>query len=140
MADQQTSNRILSDPTQLARSLADIAERSQRLLTDWMTRNGLAGSRGAMSESFQIAGSFADLTTHLVTDPARLAHAQVSLWTAYMELWQNTATRVLGFQTEPLYEPLKGDLRFQHPAWRENEIFNYIKQSYLLVSRWLEAT
>jgi polyhydroxyalkanoate synthase len=93
-----------------------------------------------MSESLQIAGSFADLTTHLVTDPARLAQAQVSLWTAYMELWQNTATRMLGFQTEALYEPLKGDLRFQHPAWRENEIFNYIKQSYLLVSRWLEAT
>jgi polyhydroxyalkanoate synthase len=140
MPDQQASERILADPTQLARSLADIAERSQRLLTDWMTRNGLANSRETMSESLQIAGSFADLTTHLVTDPARLAQAQVSLWTAYMELWQNTATRMLGFQTEPLYEPLKGDLRFQHPAWRENEIFNYIKQSYLLVSRWLEGT
>ncbi len=140
MADQQASDRILSDPTQLARSLADIADRSQRLLTEWMTRNGIAGSRAAMSESLDIAGSFADLTTHLVTDPGRIAQAQVSLWTAYMELWQNTATRMLGFQTEPLYEPLKGDLRFQHPAWRENEIFNYIKQSYLLVSRWLEGT
>ena len=140
MADQQASDRPLSDPTQLARSLADIAERSQRLLTEWMTRNGLAGSRAAMSETLDIASSFADLTTHLVTDPARIAQAQVSLWTAYTELWQNTATRMLGFQTEPLYQPLKGDLRFQHPAWRENEIFNYIKQSYLLVSRWLEGT
>lgn len=140
MADQHASGRTLSDPAQLARSLADIAERSQRLLTDWMTRNGLAGPRAAMSETLEIAGSFADLTTHMVTDPARMAQAQVSLWSAYMELWQNTATRMLGFQTEPLYEPLKGDLRFQHPAWRENEIFNYIKQSYLLVSRWLEET
>lgn len=140
MADQQGSDRILSDPAQLARSLADIADRSQRLLTDWMTRNALAGSRAVVSESLDIAGSFADLTTHMVTDPARIAQAQVSLWTAYMELWQNTATRMLGFQTDPLYEPLKGDLRFQHPAWRENEIFNYIKQSYLLVSRWLERT
>lgn len=140
MADQHASGRTLSDPAQLARSLADIAERSQRLLAEWMTRNGLAGSRAAMSETLDIAGSFADLTTHMVADPARIAHAQVSLWTAYMELWQNTATRMLGFHTEPLYEPLKGDLRFQHPAWRENEIFNYIKQSYLLVSRWLEGT
>ncbi len=140
MADQHASGRRLSDPAQLARSLADIAERSQRLLTEWMTRNGLAGSRAAMSGTLDIAGSFADLTTHMVADPARIAQAQVSLWAAYMELWQNTATRMLGFQTEPLYEPLKGDLRFQHPAWRENEIFNYIKQSYLLVSRWLEGT
>lgn len=140
MADQPGSRTALPNPTRLASSLADIGERSQRLIREWMIRNGVAGSRAAISDSLEIASSFADLTTRMMADPAHLAQAQVSLWQAYMNLWQNTAVRMLGVPAQPAYQPTQSDRRFRHPHWQENEIFNYIKQSYLLVSRWLEQT
>ncbi|TVR80845.1 MAG: class I poly(R)-hydroxyalkanoic acid synthase [Rhodospirillales bacterium] len=139
MADQQGSDHPLHDPAEFARAWFDITERSHRLMCEWLSRQDLITPQGPGSPA-AIAGSFAHLTGRLIADPTHLARAQVSLWTGFMELWQNTTLRMIGFDAEPLYQPGARDRRFQHPAWRENEIFNYIKQSYLLVSRWLDRT
>ena len=34
----------------------------------------------------------------------------------------------------------KDDRRFRDPAWEQNQLFDFIKQSYLLSSRWLVST
>ncbi len=36
-----------------------------------------------------------------MTDPAKLMKAQMSLWQDYLELWQNTTSRMLGRQIAP---------------------------------------
>ena len=40
MADQQGTELQMPDPAELSKSMAEIAERSQRILTDWLTKNG----------------------------------------------------------------------------------------------------
>ena len=57
-----------------------------------------------------------------------------------MTLWQRTAQRFLGGSTEPMIEPPQGDRRFRDAAWRDNTLFDFIKQSYLLAARWLQGT
>ena len=53
----------------------------------------------------------------------------------------NTTQRFLGGEPEPpVAEPAPGDRRFKDAAWKESALFDYIKQSYLLTARWLQAT
>jgi polyhydroxyalkanoate synthase len=46
----------------------------------------------------------------------------------------------MGQKVEPLAEPAKGDKRFNDPAWKDEVVFDYLKQSYLLTARWLQGT
>ena len=40
----------------------------------------------------------------------------------------------------PVVQPERGDKRFKDPAWHENQTFDFLKQSYLLTSRWIQNT
>lgn len=127
------------DPADVSRALSSIAERSQKLINDFVKRQ----SGTTDSETFDplnIAGAFLEMTTRLMTDPGKLVEAQVSLWQDYVNLWQNTTRRMMGEKTTPLVEPDKGDKRFRDEAWQNNEVFDFIKQSYLLTARWVRST
>lgn len=125
------------DLLNLPLSFVGIAERSRRLLVDWMTRCDLPGVRAASADPLDVTSSFLDLTSKMMSDPAKLVKAQVSLWQDYLELWQNTTSRLLGQAVTTTTEG-GADPRFRDEIWEENNIFNYIKQSYLLTTRWLE--
>src|SRR3546814_1087951 len=58
----------------------------------------------------------------------------------YMRLCQSTAQRMLGQEADPVATPDKGDRRFKNPEWDENELFDFVKQSYLLTARWMQST
>ncbi len=47
---------------------------------------------------------------------------------------------MMGQQIEPVIEPSSGDKRFKDKDWSENQIFDFIKQSYLLTARWMQET
>jgi polyhydroxyalkanoate synthase len=80
------------------------------------------------------------MTSRMMTDPQKLMEAQVSLWQDYMNLWQTTARRMMGEPAEPVIQPGPGDRRFKDEAWQDNQVFDFIKQSYLLTARWLQST
>jgi polyhydroxyalkanoate synthase len=69
---------------------------------------------------------------NLFGDPAKLAEAQVGLWTEGLNIWQ----RALGMESAPgrLEEKADKDRRFAAKAWKDNPLFDMIRQSYLLVS------
>ena len=62
------------------------------------------------------------------------------MWGDYLGLWQNTARRMMGEDVALLATPQKDDCRFKDAAWEENEVFNFVKQSYHLTSRWVPST
>ncbi|HXP73736.1 MAG TPA: class I poly(R)-hydroxyalkanoic acid synthase [Stellaceae bacterium] len=128
----------IPDPVQLSRDLADIAERSQRLVLEFLQRQRPEGL--GMADPFNVGQAFLEMTQRLMADPARLVQAQLSLWQDYLKLWQSTTQRLMGGPTEPVIEPTSGDRRFKDNAWTENAVFDYIKQSYLLTARWMQAT
>src|ERR1017187_5893186 len=55
-----------------------------------------------------------------------------------MSLWQNTARRMMGIDTEPVIDSASGDRRFKDSAWKDSEVFDFIKQSYLLSARYVQ--
>ena len=51
---------------------------------------------------------------------------------------KNLKTETQEAPSPDLIQPAPNDRRFKHAEWQENPYFNYIKQSYLLNSQWLE--
>jgi len=116
----------------------DIAERSQKLLAEFAERYQAEGPQPV--DPLKLTQTFTDFTARMLADPNRLLQAQMDLWGQYMKLWQVTAQRMMGQKVEPVAEPAKGDKRFADPAWRDEVVFDYLKQSYLLTARWLQGT
>ena len=125
----------LPDPEVVTRSMADIAERSQRLVTEWLARQSAPGSS---ADPLNIGGAFLEMTARLMANPGKLFEAQLGFWQDYMTLWQNTAKRMMGMAPEPVIDAPEGDRRFKDEAWRDNEVFDFIRQSYLLSARYIQ--
>ncbi|HEV7267052.1 MAG TPA: class I poly(R)-hydroxyalkanoic acid synthase [Falsiroseomonas sp.] len=131
--DDKTSFR-LPDPALVSRTMADVAERGQRIVADFLKRQ--AGDGAAPGpDPMHIGNAFMEMTARLMANPARLMQAQIGFWQDYLTLWQNTARRMMGEPVPPVIEEGKADRRFKDDAWRENEVFDFIRQSYLLSAR-----
>ena len=123
----------------MAKVMADIAKRSQRILSEFLSRNPTSGGVG-MGDPMNIGQAFMDLTTQMMANPAKMIEAQTNLWRSYMDLWRNTTLRMMGHEAASTIEPDKADRRFKDEAWSENAVFDYLKQSYLLTSQWMQNT
>jgi len=125
----------LPDPDVVTRTMSEVAERGQRIVSDFLKRQTEQGNE---VDPLNIGGAFLEMTTRLMSDPARLVQAQIGFWQDYLTLWQNTARRMLGDQVGPVIAEDPRDRRFKDEAWRENEVFDFIKQSYLLSARFFQ--
>jgi polyhydroxyalkanoate synthase len=139
MADQPDTEVKLPDPVQAAATMAKVAERSRALMTEFLARQKAEGE-GAPADPLNIGSAFIEMTTRLMRDPAKLVEAQMTLWRDYMELWRQTTLRFLGEPAEPVAQPSPEDRRFKDAAWNESVVFDFIKQSYLVTARWMQAT
>ena len=131
----ETTGFKLPDPAEIGRSMADIAERSQRIVSEWLKRQADANHS---PDPLNIASAFMEMTARLIASPGHLVEAQLGFWRDYMSLWQNTTRRIMGMETEPVIDAASTDRRFKDDAWKENEVFDFIKQSYLLSARYVQ--
>jgi polyhydroxyalkanoate synthase len=125
----------IPDPAAIGRSMADIAERSQRIVSEWLKRQP---QQDHAADPLNVGSAFLEMTTRLMANPAKLMQAQLGFWQDYMTLWQNTARRMMGISSDPVIDAGSGDRRFRDGAWKENEVFDFIKQSYLLSARFVQ--
>jgi polyhydroxyalkanoate synthase subunit PhaC len=126
----------LPDPALVTRTMSEVAERGQRIVTDFLKRQAESEST---PDPLNIGGAFLDMTARLMANPARLMQAQLGFWQDYLTLWQNTARRMMGANAAPVIAEDPRDRRFKDDAWRENEVFDFIKQSYLLSARYFQT-
>ncbi len=128
----------LPDPALVSRTMADVAERGQRIVVDFLRRQGDAGAGGNI-DPFNVAGAFTEMSARLMANPARVMQVQIGFWQDYLTLWGNTTRRMMGGETAgPVITEEARDKRFKDGAWRENEVFDFIKQTYLLSARYMQ--
>jgi len=118
------------DPAQSARVFAEVAERSSRLMGEFLQRQ--AGGQGVAT-----ARAFMDLYARMLAEPWKLAEMQTKMFWDHVALWQSTVLRMLGKEARPVAVPAKGDNRFREADWQDQFLFDYIKQSYLIAARHL---
>lgn len=139
--DDASPSFRLADPAIVSRTMADVAERGQRIVTDFLRRQAEEPTAAAEqpADPFNIGSAFLEMTARLMTNPARLMQAQLGFWQDYLTLWQNTARRIMGDATAPVIAEDPKDKRFKDEAWQENEVFDFIRQSYLLSARFFRT-
>jgi polyhydroxyalkanoate synthase len=133
---KDTPDYHLPDAELVTRTMAEVAERGQRIVADFLKRQA---EETGNPDPLNIGAAFLEMTARLMANPARLMQAQLGFWQDYLTLWSNTARRMLGEQPGPVIEEPKGDRRFKDEAWRENEVFDFIRQSYLLAARYFTS-
>src|SRR5712692_11341760 len=88
------------DPAESARVFAEVAERSSRLMGEFLQRQ--AGGQGvATSDEFGIARAFMDLYARMLAKPWKLAEMQTKMFWDHVALWQSTVLRMWGRKPGP---------------------------------------
>ncbi len=135
--EQNTANATPHDPTHVPRHMALAAEKCQRIMQEFLARQA-QDLPDQPFDPLNVGGAFTELFTRLMSDPNKFWERQFELWQDYMHLWQNTAHKALGDEQQPVIAPDSKDKRFRDQAWEQSAVFDFLKQSYLLSSRWLQ--
>jgi len=91
------------------------------------------------SDTFgEIVKTFARVGESLLAEPERIAAPQNKLFADLINLWSNPLKRMIGVPAAPAVEPKPRDRRFNDPEWSENQFFDFIKQAYLITTRFAE--
>ncbi|MEQ1880604.1 MAG: class I poly(R)-hydroxyalkanoic acid synthase [Burkholderiales bacterium] len=128
-----------TDPNAIARTLAEIALRSEHLFKQHLAQQSKS-SPEENADELGVSKAFTDLATQLAADPFKLAEAGMRMWQSQFDLWQSMMRKALGEETAPLAKENKSDNRFRSELWQNNAVFDYIKQSYLIAANDIQKT
>jgi polyhydroxyalkanoate synthase len=127
-----------NDPSEFAKNMAAAAEKYQLFMQEFMTHQAKDFTDQPV-DPLGVGGSFMELLTHMMNDPGKLWEHQAELWEEYAKLVQASTQRAMGDEEKkPYIEADPRDRRFKDEAWRDNAVFDFLKQSYLLTARWVQ--
>ncbi|MBI1364798.1 MAG: class I poly(R)-hydroxyalkanoic acid synthase [Alphaproteobacteria bacterium] len=136
------SKSLFEDFDALSEYLADVTGKSQEVVREFFTKNAETMKRAPTisADPLNIRESFQEMMNSLAADPGTVMQRQINLWGDYAKLMASMSRRMAGEDVPPAIEPDPGDRRFSHPAWRENQLLDFVKQSYLTYAKWLRST
>ncbi len=70
--------------------------------------------------------------------PEKASDSLAEYWGVQQALWQQAMAKWTGAASAPDAPAPSGGKRFAHPAWSENALFDYIKNTYLLTADWVQ--
>jgi polyhydroxyalkanoate synthase len=110
------------------------------------SRKALAAAIGGVDPGearSELANSVADATRTLgavfeswLAKPERAALAQADLMHGLADIWSQTLRRYSGEDAAPIVPVDPSDKRFSAPEWSESPFFDWLRQSYVLTTRW----
>ena len=123
-----------------SRNLARLVEESGHALAAYLKPRELGHKdSGVLADELgEVVRTLGHVAEYWLADPKRATELQHRLGQAYLELWAAAAKRMAGVATEPVAAPEKGDKRFADPEWSTNQFFDFLKQAYLISSRWAD--
>ena len=127
----------LADLEALSAILIQTAEKMQPMFQDFMSK--IDWNFGdAPLDPLNIQQAYTSFFQKLYEDPDRLADMQVQYVRNWMALWQESTKKFMGHPGADLYTPDQSDRRFKSESWHDSALFDFIKQSYLMTSRWMQ--
>ena len=129
---------LVKDPERFALNMARMIEQAGKAASAWAEPREKGEVRDSVAEPMaDMVKTFSKLTEYWLADPKRALEAQTRLFAGFMGVWANAIQRVGGVEDEAAgVKPDRGDKRFQDPEWGKNAFFDFLKQAYLVTSRW----
>jgi polyhydroxyalkanoate synthase len=129
---------VLHDPEAFLRNFAHMVEEAGHAAAAWVAPREAGLKNDAIADSINdLAKTMGKVSEYWLSDPQRALHAQTALFSRYMDLWASSIRRLGGDAVEDVAKPEPGDRRFADPEWKENQFFNFLRQTYLITSGWL---
>lgn len=125
------------DFLQIGHILMEAGQRAQPLLQEFIEKYDIE-KNPLNADPMHLREAYAEFMGNLMSDPQKMVDMQLQFWNDWTSLWSESTKKFLGQDGKTLYQPDKGDKRFKSPLWDQSAYFDFIKQSYLLTSRWLE--
>ncbi|AID30480.1 polyhydroxyalkanoate synthase [Mesorhizobium sp. USDA 4775] len=130
---------LVKDPERFALNMARMIEQAGKAASAWAEPRERGEVRDHVAEPVvDMVKTFSKLSEYWLADPQRALEAQTRLFAGYMTVWANAIQRVSPNAEGPddAIKPERGDKRFQDPEWGRNAFFDFLKQAYLVTSRW----
>ncbi|WP_192355512.1 class I poly(R)-hydroxyalkanoic acid synthase [Mesorhizobium mediterraneum] len=130
---------LVKDPERFALNMARMIEQAGKAASAWAEPREKGEVRDHVAEPVvDMVKTFSKLSEYWLSDPQRALEAQTRLFSGYMTVWANSIQRLSagGEDAEDAVKPERGDKRFQDPEWGRNAFFDFLKQAYLVTSRW----
>ncbi|OJY06067.1 MAG: class I poly(R)-hydroxyalkanoic acid synthase [Rhizobiales bacterium 62-17] len=118
-------------------NLARATEQTGKALAAWLKPfeqgETAPDTSGQVADAVRTFGAVAD---YWLADPQRAMEAQQKLTGSLFELWGATWKRMSGEEAAPVAVPEPGDKRFSDPSWQAMPAFDFLRQAYLISTRW----
>jgi polyhydroxyalkanoate synthase len=128
------------DVEALAHNIAQVIEQGGKVLAAYLQPRASGEIKATIADDIgEMVRSIGRVAEYYMTDPQRAFAAQTALTKQFVDLWASTLQRLQGGeQAPPVAAPDAADKRFADAAWRDNPYFDFIKQAYVLTTRWAD--
>ncbi len=103
-----------------------------------LLESGSPSNAAASAMGKEMAHTFGDIFNAWFKNPANALDVHAKLRQQFIDLYASTLERLQGKDVPPVASPAPKDQRFNDPAWSNNLFFDFLKQSYLIMSRWAQ--
>ena len=141
--EDSAEKRLVEDFDALSEYLVDVSGKSQEVIREFFVHNAKAmpaPGKQMAADPLNLNEAFQEMMQGLAFDPGTVMQRQFNLWGDFARLMATTSRRMSGEKVRPAIEPAASDKRFNHPAWNENQLLDFVKQSYLTYANWLQTT
>ena len=123
----------------LAHNVANAIEHAGKAIAAYLRPRETGEIKTTIADDVgEMVRSLGHVAEYYMSDPARAIEAQTALTTQFIDLWAATLQRFQGAPAKPVAEPDRSDKRFSDAEWRDNPFFDFLKQAYVLTSRWAD--
>ena len=125
------------DVEEFSRNLARLIEESGRALAAYLKPREEGRHTDEIAEEVtEVVKTLGHVAEYWLEDPQRAVEVQTRLGKAYLDLWASAVKRLAGQDSTPVAKPEASDKRFTDPEWSSNQFYDFLKQAYLLTTRW----
>jgi polyhydroxyalkanoate synthase len=142
--DKTHSKSESFDPISYSHQISEILERVKPILETYMRKHDGKEINSNGSSSLQFQNMVLEYWNAAFQNPQKLIDVNLEYLQNMALLWTASAQKLMG--EKPDEEPnidapnVKSDRRFKDHLWQDSFAFDFIKQSYLLTSSWLQKS
>ena len=127
------------DVETLAHNIAQAIEQGGKVMAAYLRPRESGEIKTTIADEVaEMVKSIGRVAEYYLSDPQRALAAQTALATQFVNLWASTLQRLQGERAAPVAAPDPSDKRFADAEWRNNPYFDFIKQAYVLTTRWAD--
>ena len=129
----------IKDPELFAHNLGRVVEELGKAASAYLKPREEGKATLDFSDNIaEVMKTLVKVSEYWLADPQRSLEAQSRLWGGYLALWSSSLKRMMGEPAPAAAVPDARDKRFTDPEWSSNLFFDFLKQVYLVTTRWAE--